>query len=44
MALMEKVLDKMEDLEAFCNKKMDLIERDQEANSRMKEELDELWT
>jgi len=44
MAFIEKVLEKMEDLEAFWTKKMDLIERDQEANSKMKEELDELQT
>ena len=42
MAFIEKVLERMEDLEAFWNKKMDLIKRDQEANSKMKEELDEL--
>ena len=44
MALMKKVLEKMEDLEDFWTKKMDLIERDQEANSKMREELEELPT
>ena len=44
MAFIEKVLEKMEDMEAFWTKNMELIERDQEANSKMKEELDELWT
>ena len=40
MAFMEKVLENMEDLEAFSTKKLDLIDRDQEANLKMKEELD----
>ena len=44
MAFMEKVLEKMEDLEEFWTKKMDLIERDQEANSKMREEIEELRT
>ena len=44
MAFMEKVLEKMVDLEAFWTKKMDLIKRDQEANSKMREELEELQT
>ena len=44
ITLMEKVLEKMEDLEASWNKKMDLIDRDQEANSKMREELNELQT
>ena len=43
MAFMEKALEKMEDLEAFWTKKMDLVDKDQEANSKMREELDELW-
>jgi len=44
MSFIEKVLEKMEDLEAFWTKKMELVERDQEANSKMREELEELWT
>jgi len=44
MALMEKVLKKMEDMETFWNKKMDLFDKEQEANLKMKEELDEIRT
>eukprot|EP00253_Pinus_taeda_P005661 PITA_05661 len=44
MAFIEKLLERMEDLEAYWTKKMDLVEKDQEANSKMKEELDELRT
>ena len=40
MALMEKVLEMMEDLEAFWAKKLDLFDKEQEANSKVKEELD----
>ena len=42
LGFIEKVLEKMEDMETFQTKKMELIERDQEANSKMKEELEEL--
>ena len=34
----------MEDLEAYWTKKMDVIEKNQEANWKMREELDELQT
>jgi len=44
MAFIEKVLEKMEDLETFWTKEMGLIKKDQEANSKMKEEFDELRT
>lgn len=44
LGFIEKVLEKMEDMEAFWTKKMELIERDQEANLKMKEELNALWT
>ena len=33
MAFIENVLEKMEDLEVYWTKKMDLVEKDQEANS-----------
>ena len=42
IGFIEKMLEKMEDMEAFWTKKLELIERDQEANSKMKEELNEL--
>eukprot|EP00253_Pinus_taeda_P033370 PITA_33370 len=44
VGFIEKVLEKMEDMEAFWTKKMELIERDQEANLKMMEELEELQT
>lgn len=44
MAFIEKVLERMEELEAYWTKKMDLVKRDKEANSKMREELDELQT
>jgi len=44
MEFIKKVLERMEDLEAYWTKKMDLVKKDQEANSKMKEELDELQT
>ena len=44
MAFIEKVLEMMEDLEAYWTKKMDLVEKDQEANSKMRAELDEIQT
>lgn len=44
MAFIEKVLERMEDLEAYWTKKIDLFMKDQEGNSKMKEELNELWT
>jgi len=42
MALREKVLERMEDLGAFWAKKLDLFDKEQKANSKMKEELEEL--
>ena len=44
MAFIEKVLERMEDLEANWTKKMDLVEKDQEEKMNMREELDELQT
>jgi len=34
----------MEDLESYWTKKMDLVMKEQEDASKMREELDELWT
>ena len=42
LGFIEKGLEKVEDLEAYWNKKIDLVVKDQEANSKMKEELEEL--
>jgi len=44
IALMEKMLLRMEVMETSWDKKMDFFAREQEANSKMKEEFDELWT
>ena len=44
LALMEKMLLRMEVMETSWDKKMDLFTQEQEANSKMKEEFDELWT
>ena len=44
LGFIEKVLEKVEDMEAFWTKKLELIGKDQEANSKMKEELEELRT
>jgi len=34
----------MEDLESYWTKKMDLVMKEQEDASKMREELDEIWT
>jgi len=44
ITLMEKVLLRMEVMETSWDKKMDLFAKEQEANLKMKEEVDELWT
>jgi len=44
ITLMEKVLLRMEVMETSWDKKMELFTREQEANSKMKEELNELRT
>ena len=42
ITLMEKVLLRMEVMETSWDKKMDLFTKEQEANSKMKEEFDEI--
>ena len=44
IGFIEKVLEKVEDMETSWDRKMDLFAKEQEANSKMKEELDELRT
>ena len=44
IGFIEKVLEKMEDMETSWDKKMDLFAKEQEANLKTKEELEELRT
>ena len=44
IVFIEKVLEKVEDMETCWDKKMDLFTKEQEANSKMKEDFDELQT
>lgn len=42
--LIEKVLERMEELESYWIMKMNLVMKDQEENSKVREQFDELWT
>jgi len=44
LALMEKMMLRMEAMETSWDKKMDLFTQEQEANAKMKEEFNEFWT